>query len=68
VDSADRIYRGSVRVLSFVFVALGLIILARTLIGGGGPLSTGTLLGAVFVAVGIGRLWISGFFRDGTRG
>jgi hypothetical protein len=59
VDSADRIYRGSVRVLSFVFVALGLAILAITLAAGGGPLSMGVLLGALFIAIGAGRLWIS---------
>jgi hypothetical protein len=68
VDSADRIYRGSVRVLSFVFVALGLTILAITFANGGGPLSMGVLLGAVFVAVGVARLWLSGLFRGGSRG
>lgn len=67
MDSADRIYRGSVRALSFVFVALGLAILVLTFANGGGPLSLGTLLGAVFVAVGIARLWLSDFFR-GWRG
>lgn len=67
MDSADRIYRGSVRTLSFVFVALGLAILAITLVNGGGPLSMGVLLGVLFVAIGIGRLWIAGFF-DGARG
>lgn len=68
MDSADRIYRGSVRILSFVFVALGLAILVLTFANGGGPLSMGTLLGAVFVAVGVARLWLSGFFGDGTGG
>jgi hypothetical protein len=68
VDSADRIYRGSVRALSFVFVALGLAILAITLANGGGPLSMGVLLGVLFVAIGFGRLWIAGFFdRAGGR-
>jgi hypothetical protein len=57
--SPERIYRGSIRAFSFVFVALGLALLASTVVNGGGPLSVGTLLGAVFVAVGAGRLWIS---------
>jgi hypothetical protein len=65
VDSAERIYRGSVRVLSFVFVALGLAILAITLANGGGPLSMGTLLGLLFVGVGVGRLRVS---RERARG
>ena len=60
MDSADRIYRGSVRVLSFVFVGLGLTILAITLANGGGPLSTGVLLGVLFVAIGAVRLWLGG--------
>jgi hypothetical protein len=55
----DRIYRGSVRALSFVFVALGLAILASTFANGGGPLSLGTLLGLAFLAVGVARLWIA---------
>jgi hypothetical protein len=59
MDPSERIYRGSVRVLSIVFVALGLVILASTVANGGGALSVGTLLGLAFLAVGIGRLWIA---------
>jgi hypothetical protein len=59
MSSPERLYRGSVRALSFVFVALGLAILASTLAHGGGPLSVGTLLGAIFLAVGIARLWLA---------
>ena len=55
----ERIYRGSVRVFSLVFVFLGLLILVTTLAAGGGPLSIGTLLGIAFLAVGAGRLWIA---------
>lgn len=55
----ERIYRGSVRAFSFVFLALGLLILVSTLANGGGPLSVGTLLGLAFLAVGAGRLWIA---------
>jgi len=58
VDSAERIYRGSVRALSFVFVGLGVAILALTLANGGGPLSMGVLLGVLFVAIGVARLWL----------
>jgi hypothetical protein len=55
----ERIYRGSVRLFSLVFVAVGLALLISTLVNGGGPLSIGTLLGIAFVAVGAGRLWIA---------
>jgi uncharacterized membrane protein len=57
--SPERIYRGSVRLLSVVFLALGAVILVRTLASGGGVLSVGVLLGIVFLAVGAGRLWIA---------
>jgi hypothetical protein len=59
VPSPERIYHGSIRAFSVVFIALGVVILAATLAAGGGPLSVGTLLGAIFVAIGAGRLWIA---------
>jgi hypothetical protein len=67
MSSPERIYSGSIRALSLVFVALGLLILISTLTHGGGPLSLGVLLGVAFLAVGIARLWLTGVFR-GWRG
>jgi hypothetical protein len=55
----QRIYRGSVRAFSLVLVVLGVAILASTLIGGGGPASVGVFMGVAFIAVGVGRLWLS---------
>jgi hypothetical protein len=57
--SPERIYRGAIRALSFLFLLLGLVILISTLAAGGGPLSVGVLLGLAFLAVGAGRLWIA---------
>jgi hypothetical protein len=68
MSSPERIYRGSTRALSFVFLVLGLVILASTLAHGGGVLSLGVFLGLAFLAVGVLRLWISGFFSGGTSG
>jgi hypothetical protein len=59
VGSPDRLYRGSVRAFSLVFVGLGLVLLVSTLANGGGPLSVGVLLGLAFLVVGAGRLWIA---------
>ncbi len=59
MPSSQQLYRGSVRILSLCFIALGLVILVSTLANGGGPLSLGMLLGIAFVAVGAGRLWIA---------
>lgn len=57
MPSSKRVYQGSVRALSVLFLALGAAILVRTLAAGGGPLSVGTLLGVAFLAVGAARLW-----------
>ena len=59
MSSPERIYHGSIRAFSFVFLVLGLVILVTTLVAGGGPLSIGTLLGVIFIAIGAGRLWIA---------
>jgi hypothetical protein len=59
MPTPERIYHGSIRVFSIVFIALGLALLVTTLAAGGGPLSVGTFLGLVFLAIGAGRLWIS---------
>jgi len=59
VGSPERIYRGSVRAISLVFLALGLLILISTFANGGGPLSVGTLLGIAFLLLGSVRLWIA---------
>jgi hypothetical protein len=48
------LYRGVVAVLALVFVAIGIALLAVTAANGGGVL--GFLLGAMFIALGIGRL------------
>ena len=56
----ERVYRGSVRIFSAIFVLLGLAILISTFAQGGGPLSLGVVLGIAFLAVGIVRGWLGG--------
>jgi hypothetical protein len=48
------VYRGAVIVLALTFVGLGVALLAVTAAHGGGVL--GFLLGALFIALGVGRL------------
>jgi hypothetical protein len=48
------LYRTVVGVLALVFVAIGIALLAVTAAHGGGVL--GFLLGALFIALGVGRL------------
>jgi len=59
VGSPERIYRGSVRAFSVLFLALGLVILVSTLANGGGPLSVGVLLGVAFLVLGAARMRMS---------
>ena len=47
------------RLLSPLIALLGVAIVVRTLAAGGGVLSAGVLLGVVFVAIGLGRLYLS---------
>jgi hypothetical protein len=48
---------GARRLLSVAMVLIGVAIIVRTLLEGGGPLALGLLVGLLFVAAGAGRLW-----------
>jgi hypothetical protein len=58
--SPERIYHGSVRAFSAIFVLLGVAILVSTVANGGGPLSLGVVMGIAFLAVGLVRGWLGG--------
>lgn len=45
--------------LSGLLLAIGLVMVARTLASGGGALSLGVILGTLFVAAGAARLWLA---------
>jgi hypothetical protein len=53
-----ELHRGGTAVMSLLLVAIGVAILVRTIVAGGGALAIGVLLGVLFVAAGIGRLWV----------
>ena len=55
-------YRGVVAVLALVFVGIGISLLVVTAANGGGVL--GFVLGALFIALGVGRLTL---LRKGGR-
>ncbi|HEU4461789.1 MAG TPA: hypothetical protein VFR75_04265 [Solirubrobacterales bacterium] len=57
--NGERVYRGAVRVFSLAMAAIGLLVLVLTFANGGGPASVGFLMGLAFLAVGVGRLWLS---------
>ena len=47
------------RVLATAIAVLGVAMIARTLTAGGGVASIGVLLGSVFFAIGLGRLYLA---------
>jgi hypothetical protein len=52
------VHRSTTRIMSFAMIAIGVIIIVRTIALGGGPVATGILLGAGFMAAGVARLYI----------
>jgi hypothetical protein len=39
-------------------VVIGVAMIVRTLAAGGGPLASGLLLGVLFIAAGVGRMYL----------
>ncbi len=44
--------------MSIAMILIGIALVVRTLTAGGGPLATGLILGVLFAAAGVGRLYI----------
>jgi uncharacterized membrane protein HdeD (DUF308 family) len=53
-----QFHRSSTRVMSIVMILIGVALLVRTVIAGGGALATGVLLGLLFIAAGAARLYL----------
>ena len=52
------LHRLATRVLSLAMVVVGVTMVVVTVAAGGGALARGLLLGALFVAAGVGRLYV----------
>ena len=44
--------------MSVAMILVGIALVVRTLIAGGGAIATGLLLGVLFIAAGAGRLYL----------
>ena len=55
----DQLYRGATRVFAVVIVGFGLATVIVTLANGGGITSFGLLIGVLFTALGLGRLYLA---------
>ncbi len=53
----SQLHRVSTRVMSVMMIVIGVALVVRTVIAGGGALATGILLGLLFVVVGALRLY-----------
>ena len=53
-----QVHNSSTRVLSIVMIVIGIALIARTLVAGGGALATGIVLGVLFVLAGLARLYL----------
>jgi uncharacterized membrane protein HdeD (DUF308 family) len=53
-----QVRRSYTRVMSTVMIVIGIVIVARTIAAGGGPISAGVVLGVLFVAAGTARLYL----------
>jgi hypothetical protein len=61
------VHRQTTVVLSSVLVVLGVAMIVRTLVAGGGAGAFGLLLGVLFIAAGLGRLYINNRVPRGRR-
>jgi hypothetical protein len=57
-------HRATTRVLSLIMVGIGLALIVLAVAGGGGPLAKGVVLGALFLALGAGRLYLQARYPD----
>lgn len=53
------LHLGATLALSAAIVVLGVVLVVRTLVAGGGALSSGLVVGVLFAVVGGGRLWVA---------
>jgi len=54
-----NLHRQTTGLLSVILVILGVAMIVRTLTAGGGALAFGLLMGVLFIAAGLGRMYIN---------
>jgi hypothetical protein len=55
----DEAYRAVTRIFALIILGFGLAIIVVTIANGGGPLSSGLILGVIFTLLGAGRLYLA---------
>jgi hypothetical protein len=54
-----NLHRQTTGLLSVILVILGIAMIVRTIAAGGGGLAFGLLMGVLFIAAGLGRIYIN---------
>jgi uncharacterized membrane protein HdeD (DUF308 family) len=62
------VHRQTTGLLSVILVVLGVAMIVRTLTAGGGALAFGLLMGVLFIAAGLGRIYINTRMRPRPPG
>jgi uncharacterized membrane protein HdeD (DUF308 family) len=60
------VHRQTTGLMSWILVVLGVALIVRTLTAGGGALALGLLLGVLFIAAGVGRLYVNARLARGA--
>jgi uncharacterized membrane protein HdeD (DUF308 family) len=63
--SGRQVHRTGTLVLSLLMVAIGIVLTVQTLVVQGSPLSARLLLGVLFIAAGVARIYLE--VRRGRR-
>ena len=53
-----QLHSSSTRVMSVVMIVIGIALVVRTLVAGGGAIATGIVLGVLFMLAGLARLYM----------
>jgi hypothetical protein len=53
-----QVHRQGTRLLSVAMIAIGIALIVRTALAGGGAIALGVVLGVLFVAAGAARLYL----------
>jgi hypothetical protein len=54
----SRLHSSATTVMSILMVVIGIALIVRTITAGGGAIATGVIAGVLFIAAGIGRLYM----------
>ncbi len=56
-------HRHLTTLFSIVMIVIGVALIVRAVSAGGGPLSVGVIMGLLFLAAGLGRIWAARSMR-----